>query len=91
MPIVATVGVDLFDMAVLLDLQAPSQHDSREGQEHGRTIPLPEVTPTGPLENTPLFNHLVRGHQNFSRHRKAELFCGPEIEDQFKPGRRLNR
>ncbi len=43
MPIVATVRFDLLDMAVLLQLAAPSQHHAREGQEHGRTIPLPDI------------------------------------------------
>jgi hypothetical protein len=44
MPIVATVRFDLLDMAVLLQLAAPSQHHVREGQEHGRTIPLAVIT-----------------------------------------------
>jgi hypothetical protein len=37
MPIVATVAFDLFDMAMLRLTIAPSQYDSRWGQEHGRT------------------------------------------------------
>src|SRR5262245_48462311 len=40
MPIVAMVAIDLLDMAVLRLTLAPSQHRAREGQEHGRTIPL---------------------------------------------------
>src|ERR1700737_2023697 len=37
-PIVATVAVDLLDMAVLLG--NPVQRHSLVGREHGRTIPL---------------------------------------------------
>src|SRR5215475_2062688 len=47
MPIVATVAVDLLDMAVLRLTLAPSQHHSPVGQEHGRTIPLAEVLAFG--------------------------------------------
>src|SRR5215813_11136371 len=43
MPMVATVAVDLSDMAVLRLTLAPSQHQSPVGQEHGRTIPLGEL------------------------------------------------
>src|SRR5215510_2275023 len=43
MPMVAMVAIDLLDMAVLRLTLAPSQHHSPVGQEHGRTIPLPEV------------------------------------------------
>src|SRR5215468_6675182 len=42
MPIVAMVAIDLLDMAVLRLTLAPSQHHSPVGQEHGRTIPLPD-------------------------------------------------
>src|SRR5258705_8294038 len=42
MPIVAMVVIDLWDMAVLRLTLAPSQHHSLVGQEHGRTIPLPD-------------------------------------------------
>jgi hypothetical protein len=45
MPIVATVVIDLLDMAVLPLTLAPSQHHSPVGQEHGRTIPLADGTP----------------------------------------------
>src|SRR5260370_12491044 len=45
MPIVAMVGIDLLDMAVLLQLAAPSQHHVREGQEHGRDIPISDIQP----------------------------------------------
>src|SRR5262249_57273318 len=37
MPMVATVAVDLLDMAVLRLTLAPSQRQSPVGQEHGRT------------------------------------------------------
>src|SRR5215470_12176987 len=40
MPVVATVALDLLDMAMLRLTIAPSQHHSPVGQEHGRTIPL---------------------------------------------------
>src|ERR1700688_2473295 len=40
-PIVATVAVDLLDMAVLLG--NPVQRHSLVGREHGRTIPLAAV------------------------------------------------
>src|SRR5215470_1430839 len=43
MPIVAMVAIDLLDMAVLRLTLAPSQHHSPVGQEHGRTIPLPDL------------------------------------------------
>src|SRR5215470_1070407 len=43
MPIVAMVAIDLLDMAVLRLTLAPSQHRAREGQEHGRTIPLRDI------------------------------------------------
>jgi hypothetical protein len=43
MPIVAMVAIDLLDMAVLRLTLAPSQHYSPVGQEHGRTIPLPDI------------------------------------------------
>jgi hypothetical protein len=43
MPIVATVAIDLLDMAVLRLTLAPSQHYSPVGQEHGRTIPLADA------------------------------------------------
>src|SRR5215471_13151774 len=46
MPIVAMVGLDLLDMAVLLLIASPSQHHAGEGQEHGRTIPLPAIKRT---------------------------------------------
>src|SRR5258708_3927972 len=36
------VAIDLLDMAVLRLTLAPSQHHSPVGQEHGRTIPLPD-------------------------------------------------
>src|SRR5215467_1598236 len=45
MPIVATVAIDLLDMAMLRLTIAPSQHHSPVGQEHGRTIPLAVVHP----------------------------------------------
>src|SRR5262245_39563434 len=48
MPMVAVVAFDLLDMAVLRLTLAPSQHHSPVGQEHGRTIPLPEVEAYGP-------------------------------------------
>src|SRR5215831_13654577 len=44
MPIVATVAIDLLDMAMLRLTIAPSQHHSPVGQEHGRTIPLADVS-----------------------------------------------
>jgi hypothetical protein len=37
---VAMVATDLFDMAALCLILAPSQHYSLVGQEHDRTIPL---------------------------------------------------
>src|SRR5262245_23686040 len=43
MPIVAMVAIELLDMAVLRLTLAPSQHRSLVGQEHGRTIPLPDL------------------------------------------------
>jgi hypothetical protein len=43
MPIVATVGFDLLDMAVLRLIVALSQHHALVGQEHGRTIPLADI------------------------------------------------
>jgi hypothetical protein len=43
MPIVATVGFNVLDMTVLLQLVAPSQHHTLEEREHGRTIPLAEL------------------------------------------------
>src|SRR5215470_13725108 len=52
MPMVAMVAIDLFDMAVLLQLPAPSQHHAREGQEHGRTIPLADIRPSVELQGS---------------------------------------
>jgi hypothetical protein len=43
MPIVATVAIDLLDMAMRRLTIAPSQHHSPTGQEHGRTIPLGDI------------------------------------------------
>src|SRR5262249_13905542 len=43
-PMVPMVAIDLLAMAVLRLTRAPSQHHSPVGQEHGRTIPLAEVT-----------------------------------------------
>ena len=40
MPIVATVGFDLLDMAALHLIVALSKHHVLVGQEHGWTIPL---------------------------------------------------
>src|SRR5262249_9206121 len=44
MSMVAMVAIDLLDMAVLRLTLAPSQHHSPVGQEHGRTIPLSDVS-----------------------------------------------
>jgi hypothetical protein len=44
MPIVATVAVDLLDMAALLRFGSPSQHHTPEGPEHGRTILLAVIS-----------------------------------------------
>src|SRR5215467_13210354 len=44
MPMVAMVAIDLLDMAVLLQLPARPQLHAREGQEHGRTIPLAVIS-----------------------------------------------
>jgi hypothetical protein len=44
MPIVAMVAIDLLDMAVLRLTLAPSQHHLPVGQEHGRTIPLRDIS-----------------------------------------------
>jgi len=50
MPIVATVGFDLLDMAVLRLIVALSKHHMLVGQEHGRIIPLGEINhPASPF------------------------------------------
>src|SRR5262249_5517422 len=57
MPIVAMVAIDLLDMAVIRLTLAPSQHHSPVGQEHGRTIPLPDsatIWPSRPRGRRPI-------------------------------------
>jgi hypothetical protein len=43
MPIVATVGFDLFDMAAPLICNPVPASYAEWGQEHARTIPLPDI------------------------------------------------
>src|SRR5258707_15618111 len=57
MPIVAMVAIDLLDMAVLHLTLAPSQHHSPVGQEHGRTIPLPDLAPRSVLVRNSRSSH----------------------------------
>jgi len=50
MPTVTIVAIDLLDTAVLRLTLAPSQHHSPVGQEHGRTIPLPDFESSNELQ-----------------------------------------
>src|SRR5215469_3623414 len=60
MPMVAMVAIDLLDMAVLRLTLAPSQHHSPVGQEHGRTIPLPDIRPVTGLQTSALPARLLQ-------------------------------
>src|SRR5215468_6603291 len=65
MPIVAMVAIDVLDMAVLRLTLAPSQLHSPAGQEHGRTIPLAELTFFVCQGRLPIRHEFPRGSESF--------------------------
>jgi hypothetical protein len=82
MPIVATGEFDLLDMVVLLCFIRPIQALFAEGQEHGRTIPLADITRARGSRITVCTRHT---DQEWLRSRNPQI--APRSDAPAGPGR----